>query len=83
LNQIGCVSEENPVWSTNSGDSNLFGLEPNRGCRTANHGQGFPKNPFRPLLYRLSYPATLRALFLYLKSHKIITYRWNKTGYTR
>lgn len=43
LNQIGCVCEENPVWSTNSGDSNLFGLEPNCGCCTANHGQGFPK----------------------------------------
>ncbi|MDD3154310.1 MAG: glycoside hydrolase family 127 protein [Victivallaceae bacterium] len=43
VNQIGCVREEHPIWSTNAPDSNLFGLEPNCGCCTANHGQGFPK----------------------------------------
>lgn len=43
VNQIGCVREEKTIWSTNANDSNLFGLEPNCGCCTANHGQGFPK----------------------------------------
>lgn len=31
------------IFRTNSGESHLFGLEPNFGCCTANFGQGFPK----------------------------------------
>ena len=31
------------VFRTNSGESHLFGLEPNFGCCTANFNQGWPK----------------------------------------
>lgn len=43
VNQIACIKFENKVFRTNSEESNLFGLEPNFGCCTANFGQGFPK----------------------------------------
>ncbi len=43
VNQIGCLIEKTPVWTTNNGESGLFGLEPCYGCCTANFGQGWPK----------------------------------------
>ena len=42
VNQIEC-SVKPRHWNTNGPDSNLYGLEPNYGCCTANLSQGWPK----------------------------------------
>lgn len=42
-NQVLCVREGEHPFATNGPDSNLFGLEPNFGCCTANFHQGWPK----------------------------------------
>lgn len=43
VNQVECSRQERPVFNTNSGESHLFGLEPNFGCCTANLSQPWPK----------------------------------------
>lgn len=42
-NQVACIYNPDPVYTTNRGDSNLFGLEPQFGCCLANFHQGWPK----------------------------------------
>ena len=41
-NQIECNLSQRP-WTSNVPESNLYGLEPNFGCCTANMHQGWPK----------------------------------------
>lgn len=43
VNQVQCVVSDDPIYTTNGPFANIFGLEPNFGCCTANMGQGWPK----------------------------------------
>ena len=51
-NQVECSLHRKP-WTTNGPESNVFGLEPNFGCCTANFHQGWPK--FAASLFMLSH----------------------------
>jgi DUF1680 family protein len=37
VNQVECSIQEHSIFSTNSGSSHIFGLEPNFGCCTAEY----------------------------------------------
>lgn len=50
-NQVECSLHHKP-WTTDGPESNLYGLEPNFGCCTANFHQGWPK--FAASLFMLS-----------------------------
>jgi DUF1680 family protein len=50
-NQVECSLHRKP-WTTDGPESNLYGLEPNFGCCTANYHQGWPK--FASSLFMLS-----------------------------
>lgn len=50
-NQVECSLHQKP-WGTDGPESNLYGLEPNFGCCTANYHQGWPK--FTASLFMLS-----------------------------
>lgn len=43
VNQINCIETEKPIFNTNCGEANIYGLEPHFGCCTVNFGQGWPK----------------------------------------
>jgi len=43
VNQAQCTINPQHLWTTNGPESNLYGLEPNYGCCTANMHQGWPK----------------------------------------
>lgn len=43
VNQPVCQIVPDPIYTNNAPESNLYGLEPNYGCCTANMHQGWPK----------------------------------------
>jgi hypothetical protein len=43
VNQVQCTINPDHMWTTNGPESNIYGLEPNYGCCTANMHQGWPK----------------------------------------
>jgi hypothetical protein len=43
VNQVQCTVNPDHMFTTNGPESNIYGLEPNYGCCTANMHQGWPK----------------------------------------
>ena len=43
INQVNALSTNPHVWTHDGPDAELYGLEPNYGCCTANFNQGWPK----------------------------------------
>ncbi|HYI23855.1 MAG TPA: beta-L-arabinofuranosidase domain-containing protein [Thermomicrobiales bacterium] len=43
VNQVICAVEEDRIYTSNGPDANIYGLEPNFGCCTADMHQGWPK----------------------------------------
>lgn len=43
INQVECSVKPDHLYTTNSDESNIYGLEPHFGCCTSNLHQGFPK----------------------------------------
>ncbi len=58
-NQVECSLHRKP-WTTDGPESNLYGLEPNFGCCTANFHQGWPK--FAASLWMASHDDGLAAV---------------------
>jgi uncharacterized protein len=59
-NQVVCKVSKDRVYVDNNEDSNLYGLEPNFGCCTANMHQGWPK--FAAHLWMSPQPGSLAAV---------------------